>query len=1228
MRTDGSDPAPTEMHRRAAEGVTGPGQRLPHYPQIQRAFGRHDLSGVRAYVDGPAAVASRGINAQAYALGERVAFARPPTLHTAAHEAAHVIQQRRGVTLPMGIGQAGDRYERHANQVADRVVAGQSAADLLDPAPAASGRPASLQRLDAQYFYRENDTETVIKTPDAQGTLQERARAKECDGTAAIVPENPKKGTSPTPKAKKISQAATRAFGEGFIAGHLLNMQLGGTGRPMNITAFTRTDNGHHERQIEAHMKLAAGLTVRKQTAANSSAILVVNAIAERAIFEKSAGGQARAGQPAAVGENLAHSLMGAHATIDENSGKISDWIDYSPLSLGPANSTASQTFGTGGVFDSLKTEVRAAAEKILPGQQGGGQNAGSANAGGNSVQGNASFNPRVSFTFPRPDRFGKISVNKPQVTHPGVVIENADLKLKHHRKRGLKFKGGTMAVALAMGDMANAKKPQKVSLEPTDDPRQANAFDAKATGNEFPGLKSGLDQFLSERVKTTGRLVDGGVEATLQVSKGALGNSGLILQKSTLKGRLDQSGPSLQGSIGISDKGEKIKGQLDLGWSGEGVTVKGAATVKDVIDGLAPFTAAVSYQNGSNSPDGLRLSVDQVAYQKTVSGVGLSGQAKNLKYDFKTGQFSGQADLAADINPLGKVQAQAKIAENRLQQAKLAYQSPAVSFPKEKPIFAGSLHSNLFYKDDAITGRIGGTADLQIPGLQNLGQNKPIRLTLDAGIADTGAVSANLALVEAVQFSPFFKLDKLQASIDENKKISFAGGMTLDSGLFSPAQLTLSYANGKLSGAGTIGIPKGKIIGVDGASIELSLSDDGIAGSGTLKPSLKQIKEGRVQAAYSRKQGLSFGGGLTLGDIPYIKGGAVDFAVSKRPGAQQYDVRAAGNFTIAIAGLTANGKASYDNGAFTIEGRAYYKRGMAEGMVSVGVTNRVVDQHGKIGTQIGDSLSPFGKGAVAVKLTSWLKGTAGIKLLPNGELIIDGGLALARPVTLFKRRGYNKKLFSVGMDIPILGFVVPVIRQRVGIFANIGGSMTLGAGIGPGTIRNAKLHITYNPSRPQDTKLSGSARLRIPANAGVKLSIHGALGAGIPIISATLGLEASGKLGVSGALDTGIDLAWNPSQGLSFEAFGKISAQPKLRFDLTGFAKVEADVYLTTYELYRKNWRLASIEFGPNMRLGMKFPVKYDKKRGLQLSWRNVTFEKPKVDTRSLLKGLVGKAK
>jgi hypothetical protein len=116
----------------AAQGVAGGGGSLPHGEAIQRAFGRHDISAIQAHTGGDAQAASRAIGAEAYATGQQVAFAGAPSLHTAAHEAAHVVQQRGGVQLEGGVGARGDVHEQHADAVADRVAQGGSAEDLLD----------------------------------------------------------------------------------------------------------------------------------------------------------------------------------------------------------------------------------------------------------------------------------------------------------------------------------------------------------------------------------------------------------------------------------------------------------------------------------------------------------------------------------------------------------------------------------------------------------------------------------------------------------------------------------------------------------------------------------------------------------------------------------------------------------------------------------------------------------------------------------------------------------------------------------------------------------------------------------------------------------------------------------------------------------------------------------------------------------------------------------------
>ena len=116
----------------AARGVADARAPLPHLARIQQAFGRHDVSHARAAVGGRAGEAAQQLGARGYAIGHRVAFRQQPDVRLAAHEAAHVVQQRAGLHLDTGLGQAGDVHERHADAVAEAVVAGRSAEPLLD----------------------------------------------------------------------------------------------------------------------------------------------------------------------------------------------------------------------------------------------------------------------------------------------------------------------------------------------------------------------------------------------------------------------------------------------------------------------------------------------------------------------------------------------------------------------------------------------------------------------------------------------------------------------------------------------------------------------------------------------------------------------------------------------------------------------------------------------------------------------------------------------------------------------------------------------------------------------------------------------------------------------------------------------------------------------------------------------------------------------------------------
>gem|GEM_PF-2042403 len=134
----------------AARGVQGGGQSAPHLGAVQQAFGKHDVSGVQAHVGGKAADATQAMGAEAYATGNNVAFGKSPDLFTAAHEYAHVVQQKAGVSLSGGVGKSGDRYEQHADQVASLVVQGKSAEGKLDEMTGGGAQAGGVQKKAVQ----------------------------------------------------------------------------------------------------------------------------------------------------------------------------------------------------------------------------------------------------------------------------------------------------------------------------------------------------------------------------------------------------------------------------------------------------------------------------------------------------------------------------------------------------------------------------------------------------------------------------------------------------------------------------------------------------------------------------------------------------------------------------------------------------------------------------------------------------------------------------------------------------------------------------------------------------------------------------------------------------------------------------------------------------------------------------------------------------------------------
>ena len=189
---------------------------FPHRGVIERAFGRGIP--VDAHAGPVASAACRVLGAEAYAAGGEVAFATgSPDLHTAAHEAAHVLQATAGVNRRAVDGGRGDPLEVHADRAADLVVRGESAAHLFGGAAAAG-----------QVVRRRGIGEAPATVGPAPAADQEEG-APEAEASRAVrlSLQGPSKGPVEISGAVVL---APRAGGAG-VSGHETSYSLGRDGK-------------------------------------------------------------------------------------------------------------------------------------------------------------------------------------------------------------------------------------------------------------------------------------------------------------------------------------------------------------------------------------------------------------------------------------------------------------------------------------------------------------------------------------------------------------------------------------------------------------------------------------------------------------------------------------------------------------------------------------------------------------------------------------------------------------------------------------------------------------------------------------------------------------------------------------------------------------------------------------------------------------------------------------
>lgn len=447
----------------------------------------------------------------------------------------------------------------------------------------------------------------------------------------------------------------------------------------------------------------------------------------------------------------------------------------------------------------------------------------------------------------------------------------------------------------------------------------------------------------------------------------------------------------------------------------------------------------------------------------------------------------------------------------------------------------------------------------------------------------------------------------ELAASVSSTGGVAFEGGFTFERSLFDRARVSAWWRNGQFGAEGTIGIDTpDKIRGIQSATATVSVNEGRWAFSGSAELSVPGVSAASI-AITQGENGLNVAGDVALTANPAIRSGSIHVECKQTDG--DWKVSATGTAEPAIPGFDSQLTVTYDDGAFDAQFSGAFERGMLSGQITVGATNRSIGEDGNPGGPPSGPDAPivvYGSGSATIQIAPWLQGTAGIRVDPAGEITVAGEIALPSQLEIFSKLEYDKRIFGLSTQIPI----VP------GVVAEVGGNLSAIASIGPGALDQLRVRIEYSPSHEENTHVTGDAHLNVPAEAGLRLAARAGVGLGITGASATGGLEIGGALGISGAAEATVHIDWMSSQGLAIDAEAALHAQPSFRFDISGYVAVTA----LGASLYDERVELAAYELGSGLDFGVRFPVTYREGEPFEVSLDDLEFEVPDVDPAALI--------
>jgi hypothetical protein len=498
--------------------------------------------------------------------------------------------------------------------------------------------------------------------------------------------------------------------------------------------------------------------------------------------------------------------------------------------------------------------------------------------------------------------------------------------------------------------------------------------------------------------------------------------------------------------------------------------------------------------------------------------------------------------------------------------------------------------------------GTLSLVGDLPIKGWSPFPQTKITRADVKLGLVPEFKPEGTIEMILGAESKPLASA-VLTLSADTNGLVAVAKVDVHLPGV-DKAGGTVEYRNGEWSGSIVVSSTQIKIPGVQKGELVVTFTHAGPAVAGSVDLLIAE-KYPATLGVRRNAQGRWLFTGSTVITLPILD----PLSISVAYDGEHFSGEGQTGFT--YKGLGGHLHVIYRDGRITGDGTLDVHKGKANGKITVKLSER-------------QKIS--GEGELEYQFSENLVGKLGIVVPEVGPVRVTGGITVPKPIPLFRRFGDEKRFFDYHIDIPILGVSVGPIS--IGLIARISAGLGAHYGIGPGTLEGVHIVTAFNPLEPDpDIELEAGGKLVVPAEAGLDLSVRGALGVSAGVASVTGGITVTGSAGLRGALGAEVTIRYKRGD-FNVKAEAGLSVKPVLGLSLDADVTAEAGAFGFTIER-KKVWHLTGWSFPLDAEIGMSAPIEYDSKTGLKVPGvKDIKWTTPTVDVDKLGKGAMGQAR